>query len=140
MSSAVGVGRIKLSDGTVLSLKICVIDVKEVGYSPFGGVDFDVKAVGGVAVEHVAEEVKRLVADKPLMPPEPPREGWEPLEIAEQQPAAAEVEVQVSRGVFVVRVDAEAVMAARNLQYRSVHGEPIYWISWTYKAYWRAKR
>ena len=133
-------GRIKLSDGTVLKLKICVVDVREVGYSPFGVVDFDVKVAGGAAVEHVAEEVKRLVADKPLMPPEPPRGGWEALEIVEQLPATAEVEVQASRGEFIVKVGAEAVMAARNLQYRSIYGEPIYWISWIYKTYWRAKR
>ena len=43
MSSAMGIGRIRLSDGSVLNLKICVIDVKEIGYSPFGGVNFDVK-------------------------------------------------------------------------------------------------
>ena len=104
-----GIGRIKLSDGTILNLKICIIDVKEVGYSPFEGINFDVKTIGGVAVEYITEEVKRLVADKPLMPFEPPREGWESLEIVEQQPAIAEVEVQVSRGVFVVKVVAEAV-------------------------------
>jgi hypothetical protein len=140
MSSAMGIGRIKLSDGTILNLKICIIDVKEVGYSPFEGINFDVKTIGGVAVENITEEVKRSVADKPLMPFEPPREGWESLEIVEQQPAIAEVEVQVSRGVFVVKVVAEAVMAARNLQYRNTYNEPIYWISWVYKTSWRAKK
>jgi len=140
MSSAMGIGRIKLSDGTILNLKICIIDVKEVGYSPFEGINFDVKTIGGVAVEYIMDEVKRSVADKPLMPFEPPREGWESLEIVEQQPAIAEVEVQVSRGVFVVKVVAEAVMAARNLQYRNTYNEPIYWISWVYKTSWRAKK
>jgi hypothetical protein len=140
MSSAMGIGRIKLSDSTILNLKICIIDVKEVGYSPFEGINFDVKTIGGVAVEYITDEVKRSVADKPLMPFEPPREGWESLEIVEQQPAIAEVEVQVSRGVFVVKVVAEAVMAARNLQYRNTYNEPIYWISWVYKTSWRAKK
>jgi len=135
-----GIGRIKLSDGTILNLKICIIDVKEVGYSPFEGINFDVKTIGGVAVEYIMEEVKRSVADKPLIPFEPPREGWESLEIVEQQPAIAEVEVQTSRGVFVVKVVAEAVMAARNLQYRNTYNEPIYWISWVYKTSWRAKK
>jgi hypothetical protein len=140
MSSAMGIGRIRLSDGSVLNLKICVIDVKEIGYSPFGGVNFDVKTIGGVAVENITEELKRLVVNRPLMPAELPPEGWETLEIVEQQPAVVEVEVQSSRGVFVVKVVAEAVMAARNLQYRNTYNEPIYWISWVYKTSWRAKK
>jgi len=42
-SSPVGVGWIKLSDGAVLKLKILIVDVRESGFSPFGGVNFDVK-------------------------------------------------------------------------------------------------
>jgi hypothetical protein len=45
--SPVGVGRIKLSDGAVLKLKILIVDVRESGFSPFGGVNFDVKVIGG---------------------------------------------------------------------------------------------
>ena len=81
--SPVGVGRIRLSDGAVLKLKILIVDVRESGFSPFGGVNFDVKAVGGVAVESVPEDVKKLVANKPLAPSEPPRDGWEMLDIIE---------------------------------------------------------
>jgi hypothetical protein len=40
-------GFIRLSDGSQLVLKIFIIDVKEAGFSPFGGVNFDVKVVGG---------------------------------------------------------------------------------------------
>ena len=65
-SSPVGGGWIRLSDGAVLKLKILIVDVRESGFSPFGGVNFDVKVVGGVAVESVPEEVKKLVANKPL--------------------------------------------------------------------------
>ncbi len=76
-------GRIKLSDGTIIKLVVFIIDVKEVGFSPFGGVSFDVKIVGGVSTESVPEDVKKLVIDKPLFPPEPPREGWGLLDIIE---------------------------------------------------------
>jgi len=52
-SSPVGVGRIRLSDGTVLKLKILIVDVRESEFSPFGDVNFDAKIIGGVAVESI---------------------------------------------------------------------------------------
>jgi len=139
-SNPIGVGKIKLSDGAVLKLKILIVDVRESGFSPFGGVNFDAKIVGGVVVESVPEEVKKLVMDKPLIPSELPKEGWEVIDIVEQQPAEAWEVVQSSRGEFIVRVVAEAIMASRNTLYRSIHGEPVYWVAWVYKASWKPKR
>ena len=130
-------GFIKLSDGTELKLKVFIIDVKESGFSPFGGVEFDVKVVGGVSTQRVPEELRKLVADKPLMPPEIPRDGWELVDIAEQRPAVAVEPVTSSKGGFLVRVVAEAAMVARNTRYRSHLGEPIYWVSWVSKISWK---
>lgn len=139
-SHPVGIGRVKVSDGTILKFKILVVDVREAGFSPFGGVNFDVKVVGGVAVESIPEDVKKLVIDKPLSPPEPPKEGWEVIDIVEQQPAEAWEIVQSSRGEFLVRVIGEAVMVARNVEYRTPLNEPIYWVSWIYKISWKLKK
>jgi hypothetical protein len=140
MSSPVGVGRIKLSDGATLKLKTLIVDVRESGFSPFGGVSFDVKAVGGVATEDVPDDVKRLVAGRPLAPSEPPREGWEVLDIVEQQPAEATEVARSSTGDFLVKVVAEAVMASRNTMYRARADGPLYWVSWVYKVSWRPAR
>lgn len=139
-TTSVGVGRIKLSDGTTLKQKILIIDVKEFGRSPFGGVNFDVKAIGGIATETVPEEVKKLVIDKPLAPPEPPTEGWEILDIIEQEPAEAQEIVQSTKGVFIIRVIAEAIMASRNTLYKVPSDEPIYSVSVVHKISWKAKR
>lgn len=133
----VELGLIKLSDGTVLKLRIAIVDVKETGFSPFGGVHLDVKAIGGVATHSVPEELKKAVADRPMAPPEPPRDGWEIIDIVEQQPAMAEEIVDTTKGRFKVTVVAEAVMAARNMKYRSRIGEPIYWVSWVWKISWK---
>jgi hypothetical protein len=130
-------GFIRLSDGSQLVLKIFIIDVKEAGFSPFGGVNFDVKVVGGISTLSVPEELKKTVSNKNLMPPEPPRDGWEMVDIIEQKPAEAEEVVTSSQGKFVVKVTAEAIMVARNLGYRSTLGEPIYWVSWVYKFSWK---
>jgi len=37
MGMPVGIGRVKLSDGTIIKLKTLIVDVKEAGFSPFGG-------------------------------------------------------------------------------------------------------
>jgi hypothetical protein len=120
VSSLVGAGTIKLSDGTILKLKILIVDVREAGFSPFGGVNFDVKVAGGISTEFVSDDVKKLVIDKPLAPLEPPKEGWEVVDIVEQQPAEAQEVVQSSKGEFVVKVVAEGVMVARNTSYKTL--------------------
>lgn len=132
----VGTGYIKLSDGTEIELKILIIDIRESGFSPFGGINFDVKTVGGVTTKHVPENLKKQVMEKPLAPPEPPRDGWEILYIVEQKPAEAWDIINSSKGLFQVKVIAETVMVSRNMNYRTPHNEPIYWVSWVLKISW----
>lgn len=125
----VGVGNIKRPDGAHLRLRILIVDVKEIGFSLFGGVNFYANVTGGVYVSQTASES----SSKPLFPGlELARDGWELLDIVEQKPAEALEVVQSSRGEFVVRVVAEAVMAARNTHYRSPTNEPVYWAHWIY--------
>jgi len=136
-SSEAGTGYITLSDGTRLKLRILIVDVKEAGFSPFGGVNLDVKTVGGVSTVSVPDELKKAVVDKPLAPPEPPMDGWELVDIDRQEPAVAEAVADTSRGRFRVRVVAEAVMVSRNMRYKNIHNEPIYWVSWALKISWK---
>jgi hypothetical protein len=140
-SQPIGVGDIKLSDGALLRLKILIVDVKEIGFSPFGGVNFYANVTGGVYVESIPDSLRELVKDKLLFPGlELAREGWELLDIIEQKPAEALEVVQSSRGEFEVRVVAEAVMVARNTHYRSPTNEPVYWVHWIYKVSWKQRK
>jgi hypothetical protein len=140
-SQPIGVGDIKLSDGAHLRLKMLIVDVKEIGFSPFGGVNFYANVTGGVYVESIPDSLRELVKDKPLFPGlELARDGWELLDIVEQKPAEALEVVQSSRGEFVVRVVAEAVMVAKNTHYRSPTNEPIYWVHWIYKVSWKPRK
>jgi len=77
MNASVGVGRVKLSDDSILKFKILISDVKEAGFSPFRGVQFDVEMVGGISTEFVPEEVKKLVIINsfPYFPKQVPVEG-----------------------------------------------------------------
>jgi len=121
------------------SFKVFIIDVKEAGFSPFGGVYFDVRVIGGITTEFVPEDLKELVKDKPIFTPWPelPREGWELVDIVEQKPAEALTTVKSNKGLFEVKVVAEATMVAKNTLYRSLANEPLYWVYWLYKPSWR---
>jgi len=131
------IGSITLADGATLKLKVDIVDIKESGFSPFGGINFDVKLIGGVATQSVPEDLREAVKGKPLAPSEPPREGWEPVDIVKQEPAVVEEVVESSKGVFKVRVEAEATMVARNTSYRTASNEPVYWVTWVYKVSWK---
>ncbi len=131
-----GLGLITLSDGTTLKLKIFVVDIKEIGFSPFGGINFDVKAVGGVSTHTVPEDLKKAVADKAVALSEP-YEGWEILDVTKQEPPTVEEVVETSKGKYKVRVVADTVMAARNMKYKTLSGELIYHVSWVWKVSWK---
>ena len=133
-------GIIKLADETVLVLKIDVVDVREFGFSPFGGVNIIVKPIGGVATKEVPAELKQQVSDKPLMPSTTPEEGWELIEIKEQTEAVCERIVDTSKGKFIVRIRAEVLMVARNSLYKTITGEPNYHATWIYKVSWTPKQ
>jgi len=130
-------GVVKLSDGAVLRLKITVVNAREVGFSPFGGINIHVKPIGGVATVKVPKELIDKVRDKPLAPIEPPSDGWELLDIVGQEPAIEEIVINTSKGKYVVKVEAEVVMASRNMNYKNIFNEPIYWVNWVWKVSWK---
>jgi hypothetical protein len=131
-------GMVKLSDGSTLKLKISIVDARETGFSPFGGVNIIVKVIGGISTKEVPEEVRKLVSDKPLhSSPDPPRDGWKIIDITKYTPAIAEELIETSKGPFLVTVKAEPVMASRNANYKTELNEPIYWLNWVYKISWK---
>ncbi|ADC64670.1 hypothetical protein Ferp_0496 [Ferroglobus placidus DSM 10642] len=131
------VGKIVLEDGTVLRLRVAIVDVRETGFSPFDGVNFGVKHIGNVFVEYIPDELKEKVKDKPLAPPDLPQDGWEIIDIKQQEPAFKEVSVKASKGVYVVRAQADAVMASRNMNYKTRFDEPLYRLNWVWKISWK---
>lgn len=135
-----GTGFIELTDGTILKLKITIVDIKEVGFSPFGGVNLDIKAIGGIATHYVPESLRKSMVTKPLISSELPKDGWEIIDIRKQNPAVIEEVVNTSKGKFKVKVEAEVTMVARNMKYRTRFNEPVYWASWVWKISWKPIR
>jgi len=131
-------GIIRLADGSTLILRVAIVGVKYIGFSPFGGVNFIVKTTGGVTTLSVSEELRERVREKPLSPLDKlPQDGWELVDILEQEPAYEAVEVDVGSDRYVVEVLGEATMVSRNMNYRTNSDEPLYWVSWNVKIRWR---
>jgi hypothetical protein len=134
-------GIVKLSDGSIIKLRITIVDAREAGFSPFGGINILVKVTGGIAIKEVPEDIRKQLANKPLPPgPEPPQDGWEIIDITEYTPAIAEELIETSKGPFAVMVKAEPVMASRNVNYKNEFNEPIYWLNWVYKISWKPSK
>ena len=80
-------GYVKVSDGSVIILRVAVVDVRiREEASPFGA-EFDVNAAGGMAV-YPSESALDEVRDKPVLEPgKTIGEGWTRMEIIEKAPA-----------------------------------------------------
>jgi len=131
-------GIVVLADGSKLTLRVVVVGVKYVGFSPFGGVNFAVKTAGGVATLHVPDELKNNVRSKPLAPPDkPPEEGWELIDIQSQESATEEVDVEVNDKKYRIVVVGEASMVSRNMNYKTDVDEPLYSVHWSIKIQWK---
>ena len=127
-----------LEDDAVVIVKLTLTKIEESGFSPIGGIMFSGKFnadISSVSPEELREKVK----DKPVhySVQQLPTDGWEVVDIKWQKPAVIETTVSTSKGVFSFRVVAEATMAARNMNYRLPSGDPLYYVAWVYKPYWR---
>jgi len=128
----------KLEDGTTVIMKAILDNIEETGFSPFGGVSFSAKITTQISFVP-PEELKEKVKDMPVhySGQQLPTDGWEVVDIAWQRPAVIETTVNTSRGVFSLKIITEALMAARNMNYRTPAGDPLYQIAWVYKYYWK---
>lgn len=127
MSCTITEGRIKLADDTILKIVVNIIDARESGFSPFGGVNIVVKHFGGTAVVKVPDQLIQSVKDKPIYSSaNQPQDGWEMMDIVESTNAIAETKIPTTRGNFLVRLVSQPSMASRNLNYKSDLGEPVY--------------
>jgi len=131
-------GYAKLSDNSVIILRVAVVDVRpREETSPFG-VDFEVNATTGVSA-YPSKEAMKKVKDKPII--EPGRtlsEGWERLDIVEKKSAYEEVEFTgETLGAYLIRVEVEPIMASMNITVRTVKNEPVYTVKWVPKVAWK---
>jgi len=130
-------GYVRVEDGSILVLRVALVDVRERRIpSPFG-VEFDVNFNVGLAV-YPSEESLREVEGKPIL--ESGRvasEGWAPVKIVEKASAYEEaIYVGEDGRQYLVRVEVEPIMVSKNAMYRAAQGTPLYAVRWVPKVTW----
>ena len=127
------VGSIKLSDGSIIIVRVTVTDIVEKEVKPVGP-DFGVSFQVSFTVKS-PEELRQIVKSKPL----PPADGshisnlkiWDIVEIVEKSNAAEECLYKAKDGrMYKVSVEVEVTIVARTLEYRDASGNPIYYLRW----------
>ena len=130
-------GYVKVSDGSVIILRVAVVDVRvREEASPFG-VEFDVNATGGIAV-YPSESALDEVRDKPVLEPgKTVNEGWTRVEIVEKGSAYEEIIYSDERiGRYLIRVEIEPIMVSKNTMFKNIQGLPLYVVRWVPKITW----
>jgi len=134
----VELGHGKLADGTVIVLRVAIVDVRPIRVgSPFG-VEFEVSFTTGISA-YPSQKVLEDFKDKQvLMLGENLPDSWQQLGIVDKKSAVEEVEFNDEKlGKYIIRVEIEPLMAAVNTEKKSIKGEPIYAVRWAPKISWR---
>ncbi len=134
----VELGHGKLADGTVIVLRVAIVDVRPIRVgSPFG-VEFEVSFTTGISA-YPSQKVLEDFKDKQvLMPRENLPDSWQQLGIVDKKSAVEEVEFNDEKlGKYIIRVEIEPLMGAVNTEKKSIKGEPIYAVRWAPKISWR---
>jgi len=134
-------GYVKVNDGSVVILRVAIVDARiREEASPFG-VDFDVDATVGMSV-YPSDVALSEVKDKPVLEPgKSIGEGWMRVEITEKLPAYEEAIYEDDKnGRYLIRAEIEPLMVSKNTQFKSFQGLPLYAVRWVPKVSWREFR
>jgi len=130
-------GYVKVNDGSVVILRVAIIDVRpREEASPFG-VEFEVNITGGVSV-YPSEDSLKEVSDKLVIEPDKiVKEGWIQVGIIEKAPAYEEVIYHDEKvGRYLVRAEIEPIMVSKNTLYKTIQEIPWYVVRWIPKITW----
>ena len=130
-------GYVKVSDGSLIVLRVAVVDVRVREEASPLVVEFDVNVTTGISV-YPSEGALDEVRDRPVVEPgKTPNEGWVRVDIVEREPAYEEVVYSDGRvGRYLVRVEVEPLMVSKNAQFKTVQGSPLYFVRWVPKVSW----
>ena len=130
-------GYVKLSDGSMVVLRVAVIDARvREETSPFG-VEFEVDATGGVSIYPSEKSIKEIENKPVLEPRRAVGEGWVRVDIVDKMPAYEEVIYDDGKiGAYVIRVEIEPIMVSKNTMFKSIRGQPLYVVRWVPKVTW----
>jgi len=123
------IGYIKLSDETMISLRVVIVDIREGMQKPVGP-DLHIAHTTLIKADS-PQSLKEKVREKPLPPPTNIHlqnlEIWEIVDIIESENAFDECKYTATNGhTYRAIVEIEPTIAARTLEYRDDLGNPIY--------------
>jgi hypothetical protein len=130
-------GYVKVDDGSIIILRVAIVDVRAREEASHFGVEFDVNATGGIAVYPSGAALKE-VKDKPTVEPgKTVNEGWAQVDIVEKTPAYEEAVYYKENGSrYLIRVEIEPIMVSKNTLYKTPQGTPLYVVRWVPKITW----
>jgi hypothetical protein len=134
----VGLGYVKTDDGSLIIVRVAIIDVKPTGRRGPFGLEFNVDFTVGVAVRP-STKVREEIKDKPLVEPgKTVEEGWIEVEILEKSNAYEEVIYrEEAMGEYSIRIEVEPLMVARNTLYKVSDDIPYYTVRWAPKVLYK---
>ena len=127
----VELGYVKTNDDSLIVVRVAIIDVKPTGKTGPFGPEFSVDFVVGISVRP-SDRVKEEIRDKPTIDPNKPvEEGWVLVEISDKRCAYEEVTYRAGDlGDFIIRVEVEPIMAAKNTLCKLPDNTPLYVVKW----------
>jgi len=130
-------GYVKVNDGSIIILRVAIVDVRvREEASPFG-VEFDVNATGGVSVYPSEDALKEVKDKSAIEPSKTVKEGWIQVDIVEKTSAYEEaVYYKESKDKYLIRVEIEPIMVSKNTLYKTLQGAPLYVVRWVPKITW----
>lgn len=129
------VGKIILGDGSELTMRIAITEIREERYLPTGP-DLGIGIHISLIVSKISNELKELVKDKPLWDEVQKTlitnlEKWERIKIVHVDEPFEEVVYKSSRNeMFKIIVKAKPVIISRTLHARDRNGNPVYLVRW----------
>jgi hypothetical protein len=124
-------GFVKTEDDSLIITRVAVIDIKPAERSGPFGPEFNINFTVGVAV-HPSEKIREEIRGKPLLEPgKTVDEGWIRVEILEKYNAYEEVVYKdQTLGEYLIRVEIEPIMVAKNTLYKLLDDMPYYVVRW----------
>ena len=128
-------GYVKLSDGTILIIRVVITDIREIRREPTGLI-FNVGHSVSVAA-FSPESLKEIVKDKPKpvgLDYLKKLDVWEFIDIVECKNSIDECLYYGSDGLtYRISIEIEPTIASRTLEFRDEFMNPVYFVRWSPK-------
>ncbi|MDG6928324.1 MAG: hypothetical protein JRN10_08425 [Nitrososphaerota archaeon] len=131
------IGKLELNDESILFTRVAIINITNIGSSPFGGVQLNAQTAGGSSLVFCPDSLKKEVENYPILSANEIQAGeWEFVGIKEEEHSFEDAEIEINDKIYSVHVEAIPTMVARNKKYKTKDGLPLYSSTFTNIVKW----